>query len=264
MKHIALRSRSMRAGIRPYTAPGLGDRVHSVYLAYQYGLSHNSPVTIHLTDDKWSVAGGVQSDKKKKSWPEIINLFPKDSLFIQPHPVENLPEDEWINYLADKGIVAETYYYSDCFKMHPNVYEMPFAFDASKVLSNEILLQADDCAQDLQLPNKFVTAQWDSTDPQRTLSPLVIDSIHNKYRSQGCEVVVIGGESKNDLLKNSLKHIGYAMSKSEAHIGGDSGFLHMALLYHKFENIHLYNKINGYFSHHAYRAKLNGCKTFNI
>lgn len=264
MKHLALRSRSMRAGIRPYTAPGLGDRVHSVYLAYQYSLQQDSPVTIHLTDDKWSIAGGVPSDKKKKSWLEIISLFPRFTLFIQPHQTENLPEDKWIQYLADKDIDAKTYYYSDTFKMHPNDYEMPFAFDASKILNNEILLEAEDCSKDLNLPKKFVTAQWDSTDTQRTLSPLIIENIYNKYRSQGYEIVIIGGQSKNNFLRDSLKHIGYAMSKSDGHIGGDSGFLHLAFLYHKFENIHLYNKINGYFSHHAYRAKINGCKTFNV
>ena len=67
MKHIALRSKSVRSGDRPYTTPGLGDRSHSLMIAYQYGKAHNSPVTIHLTDDKWSVAGGEKSAKKKKS-----------------------------------------------------------------------------------------------------------------------------------------------------------------------------------------------------
>ena len=65
MKHIALRSKSIRSGDRPYTTPGLGDRIQSVLCAYQYGKAHNTPVTLHLTDDKWSIAGGKKSDKKK-------------------------------------------------------------------------------------------------------------------------------------------------------------------------------------------------------
>ena len=65
MKHIALRSKSIRSGDRPYTTPGLGDRIQSALCAYQYGKAHNTPVTLHLTDDKWSVAGGKVSDKKK-------------------------------------------------------------------------------------------------------------------------------------------------------------------------------------------------------
>ena len=85
MKHLALRSKSVRSGDRPYTTPGLGDRVHSAMIAYQYGKAHNSPVTIHLTDDKWSVAGGKISGKKKKSWIEILSLFPSDTLYLM-HP----------------------------------------------------------------------------------------------------------------------------------------------------------------------------------
>ena len=103
MKHIALRSKSVRSGDRPYTTPGLGDRSHSLLLAYQYGKAHNTPVTIHLTDDKWSVAGGKKSDKKKKSWAELMSLFPKNSINIETHPVENLTEVEWIKYLKSKG-----------------------------------------------------------------------------------------------------------------------------------------------------------------
>ena len=94
MKHIALRSKSVRSGDRPYTTPGLGDRSHSLLLAYQYGKAHNTPVTIHLTDDKWSVAGGKISDKKKKSWVELMGLFPSDSIYIETHPIENITEVE--------------------------------------------------------------------------------------------------------------------------------------------------------------------------
>ena len=75
MKHIALRSKSVRSGDRPYTTPGLGDRSHSLLLAYQYGKAHNSPVTVHLTDDKWSVAGGVKSSKKKIKIPIISSML---------------------------------------------------------------------------------------------------------------------------------------------------------------------------------------------
>ena len=105
MKHIALRSKSVRSGDRPYTTPGLGDRVHSAMIAYQYGKAHNSPVTIHITDDKWSIAGGVPSGKKKKSWIEILALFPSDSLYLEPHPVENLTEVEFEVHRRYKNLV---------------------------------------------------------------------------------------------------------------------------------------------------------------
>ena len=32
-----------------YGAPGLGDRIHAVLVAYNYGLMEKSPVTLHLT-----------------------------------------------------------------------------------------------------------------------------------------------------------------------------------------------------------------------
>ena len=102
MKHLALRSKSVRSGDRPYTTPGLGDRVHSAMIAYQYSKAHNSPVTIHITDDKWSIAGGKPSNKKKKSWIEILSLFPSNTLYLEPHPVENLSEVEWIKYLKSE------------------------------------------------------------------------------------------------------------------------------------------------------------------
>ena len=72
-------------------------------IAYQYVKSHNSPVTIHITDDKCSIAGGKPSGKKKKSWIEILSLFPSDTLYLEPHPAENLSEVEWINYLKSEG-----------------------------------------------------------------------------------------------------------------------------------------------------------------
>ena len=84
MKHIALRSKSVRSGDRPYTTPGLGDRCHSLLMAYQYAKAHNTAVTIHITDDKWSVAGGVPSAKKKKSWIELMSLFPAEIIYLEP------------------------------------------------------------------------------------------------------------------------------------------------------------------------------------
>ena len=69
MKHLALRSKSMRNGDRPFTTPGLGDRVHSVLLGHLYSLLHDDKVTIHLTADK------NDKPRKQQSWPEIISLF---------------------------------------------------------------------------------------------------------------------------------------------------------------------------------------------
>lgn len=252
MKHIALRSKSVRAGDRPYTCPGLGDRIHSVYLAYQYGKAHNTPVTLHLTDDKWSIAGGKPSDKKKKSWAEIIDLFPKGSVAVQPWPVENLPEEKWLGYLKEQGVDAEIYYYKDTIKMHPNETVVPL--EMSQYLKKPILLDEPDA--DVSLPSgKFITVQWDTTDPGRQISPLLINGIENKWMSWGFKIVDLGNNPGRPLAE-----VGKLMYNASAHLGVDSGFLHMAMLYQEFADIHLYSKGSGAFiSHHVLRARSNGC-----
>ena len=94
----------MRNGDRPFTTPGLGDRVHSVLLGHLYSLLHNDKVTIHLTADK------NDKPRKQQSWPEIISLFP-DTVTYKDHDVQDLPEDEWLAYLNENGYDAENYYY---------------------------------------------------------------------------------------------------------------------------------------------------------
>ena len=257
MKHIALRSKSVRSGDRPYTCPGLGDRIHSILMARQYGISHNTPVTVHITDDKWSVANGKKSDKKKKSWKEIIDLFPENTVYIKPWPVENLYENEWLGFLKEQGIEAEIYYYKDTAYMHPN--ENKTSLEMSQYLKKPLLMKPKNVS--LDLPKKFITVQWDSTDVGRNISDILLKGIYSKYN---CEHIHVGGQSKNDYLKNSLAHIGYAMSKAEYHVGVDSGMLHVAQLYLHHEKIHIYNKVNGYKSHHLVRAEMNGSKVFRI
>ena len=255
LKHIALRSKSIRSGDRPYTTPGLGDRIQSVLLAYQYGKKHNTPVTLHLTDDKWSVAGGVPSNKKKISWKEIISLFPKNTVQVQPWPVENLPEDEWLKYLKQKRIDAEIYYYKDTMHMHPNETVVPL--EMSQYLKEPIMLEP---TVNAWLPDKFITVQWDSTDAGRTLSSITREKIHSKYEGT---VIYVGGEGTGH-FKDSLAHIGAAMVKAEYHVGSDSGMMHLAQLYKRFEDIHIYSPVNGYTSHHLIRAINNGTKHTRI
>ncbi len=43
MKHLALRARSVRNSKNPFTATGLGDRIHSLTLAWAYHKAHNTP-----------------------------------------------------------------------------------------------------------------------------------------------------------------------------------------------------------------------------
>ena len=256
MKHIALRSKSVRSGDRPYTTPGLGDRVHSAMIAYQYGKAHNSPVTIHITDDKWSIAGGKPSGKKKKSWIEILSLFPSDTLYLEPHPVENLSEVDWIKYLKSKGHDAYIYHYADTIDMHPN--ETRVGIEMSQYIKELPMLKP--IVNNGWLPDEFITVQWDSTDSQRTLPHNIREEIHRKY---DVPALYVGGEGKG-LLKDSLPHIGLAMANAKAHVGSDSGMMHVAQLYMKYEDIHIYDRPGSYRSHHLVRAINNGTKYFKV
>ena len=75
------------------------------------------------------------------------------------------------------------------------------------------------------------------------------------------EVVTVGGQATNHLLRDSLKHIAYAMTKAKYHVGIDSGFLHLSQVYFAPENIHIYTTSGpGKWSHHMHRAKDNGIK----
>ena len=71
--------------------------------------------------------------------------------------------------------------------------------------------QLDAQPQDIKLPKKFITVQFDSTSKKRMIKPKQRQAILHKYKDY--EVVVVGGESKDIFPRDSLKHIAYAMSQ---------------------------------------------------
>ena len=252
VKHIALRAKSVRNPNNLFTATGLGDRIHSLTLAWCYSRAHNIPVTIHLTNSKQI---GGQFDNKKQSWQEILTLFPAGSVNIGYHDYEPTDENDWIQYLKNQAIDADLIWYKD----HPGPHETPTKLDISQYLTVDIpLLTAE--GVDMQLPERFVTCQWDSNDKARTLKPHLRGMVIDNYKRLGYEVVTVGGESQDNDLRWSLKHIAYAMSKADMHVGVDSAFMHMAFLYKPFNKIHLYNDPKGFYSHHLRRAIDNGVK----
>jgi hypothetical protein len=228
-------------------------------------------VTLHLTDDKWSIAKGVVSNTKKDSWKEILSLFPQGSLSVQPHPVSNLPEQQWIQYLKENGVDATTYYYSD----FPGKYEMPdtkIMFDATQYLKDypEITQTAD-----IELPEKFVTVQFDSNNVPhwkdnpndlRKIPSLQVQQLLNQCKSIGYEVIFVGGESKDKRLNGPgcLKNVSYVMSKSMYHMGADSGFFHLANLVLPKKKIRIYSRKIMDWMHHTLRARSNGVKVYDI
>ena len=230
-----------------YGAPGLGDRIHSVLLAYNYGVLENSPVTLHLTKYQWN-------RHKPQSWPEIIDLFPKGTVEIMTHlDFEPTSNADFVKYVRDKGYDAHAQIYGD----YPQRFEPVEGIDLTNCLKHFPQLKAD--MQDIKLPKKFITVQFDSTSKKRMIKPNQRQDILNNYKDY--EIVVVGGESKNVLLRDSLKHIAFAMNNATYHVGVDSGFMHMAQVYFSPENIHIYTTSpKDRWSHHMHRAKDNGIK----
>lgn len=231
----------------PFTTPGLGDRVHSALLAWLW--SGGEPVSIHITDDKWSRAGGEVSDKKKKSWAEICDLFPGE-VNVVPHSVENLPEEKWLDYLREKGIEATTYHYADSFNMHPQDY--PIGVDASQLLKKLPQLLAKKPAGYPDLSRKpHIAYNFNTTDPGRKLLASEPPRVLKKWQDLGYQAIEITGDMP-------LNQAAYIISTAGAFVGVDSGIFHLATLYKRWNDIELHQKASGFRSHHFERAIRNG------
>lgn len=249
MKHLVIPSMSIRKADQCYTTPGLGDMVHTVLIGFLYGQEHNTPVTLHLTSDKWN-------RDKPETYNSLLELLPANKVFIKVHDVFGIPSEEFLKYVIDQVGSAETYSYQD----YPHKYDSKNTIDISKYLKVYPSLKSKDLSNELALPDKFVTAQWDSTADKRRLSDDQIQAIQHQYQKQGYQIITVGGLAKNLLLQRSLKHIGYAMSRAQLHIGVDSGFMHFAQMYLQPNQIHLYIKeTTKKWSHHLSRARDNGC-----
>ena len=243
VKHIALRSKSMRNGEKPYTTPGLGDRAHHVLFAYQYAMKHDTEVVLHLTHDKYG------KQHKKDSWRDLTEMA-NNKVSIEVWPVANLDENLWLTYLSGKNIDASLYYYSDTFGIHP--FEEKLGIDAAPYFK---VLPCIDPIVKVDLPEKYITVQWDSTDSARSITADQIELIENKYRDEGYDIITIGGQAEGE-LKTSLKHIGAALHGAKYHVGVDSGMMHIAQFYKRWQDIYIHNY--GFRSHHFYRAEKNG------
>jgi len=246
MKHIALNHYS-RAGLNKpwdkncvpqklYTAPGLGDRVTCLYCVYQYAERHGTDVTVHL--NKNHTHSGNPKVNKPKSWKEVLDLFPKKKVNIEFHEeMQALSDWQALKYLQDnKNINASMYYYN-----------VPSAeINITNYFKNKILLKAK--KQNIELPKNFVTMQWDGSDT-RQISEQKVNRIKLFYKNNGYDIIEIG-------KSQSLAEIGYYLSNADYHIGMDSGMFHMAQLYMRHDQIHVYTGRQP--SAHSTRAKENG------
>ncbi len=233
-------------GLR-YTAQGLGDRIHLISLSYEISRSKGEEVTLHLA--KNHVDG-----RKKTSFLEILALFPKDFVEVRFHDYEAKGESDWRNYLKSIGVDAQSFAYRD----YPGWLEAPSDFDVSPYLLDRHLITPS-CSHFLELPEKFITAQWDSSGIDRQLSEIAIGHIENRYQNNGYQIVHVGGQSKDQMLRECLGCSAVAIYKSTFFAGVDSGYLHLALQIKEPPQIHFYSERNRYWSHHAFRTIKMGC-----
>ena len=102
-------------------------------------------------------------------------------------------------------------------------------------------IKVKDYSKDLPpLPEKFVTMQWDAGQQRRRCSEDEIQRIVDFYKDLGYEIIGVGGQASNTMLKNDLHKIAYIMSKADLHVGVDSGFMHLAKIVMPSNKIHIY------------------------
>tara|TARA_B110000858_G_scaffold100209_1_gene115087 strand:+ start:28 stop:747 length:720 start_codon:yes stop_codon:yes gene_type:complete len=90
------------------------------------------------------------------------------------------------------------------------------------------------------LPKKFITMQWDAGQQRRRCSEDEIQRIVDFYKDLGYEIIGVGGQASNPMLRNDLHKIAYIMSKADLHVGVDSGFMHLAKIVMPSNKIHIY------------------------
>jgi hypothetical protein len=211
-------------GLRPFTAAGLGDRIHHCTVAWCLG----PPVTLHLAEQH--LRGG-QFGNKPESWREIVELFPAGAITLG----------------TDRSL-GPLFRYGD----YPMPTDGPEMVDAEPLLRRIPLLTPE--PQAIDLPDRFVTVQWDANGPSRTAPGEQRRVIAEQLRSEGLATVTVGGEA-DDLMRWSLKHVAWAMSRAAGHVGADSAFMHLAMLYMPAERIQIHTRK---LTHHTRRLRANG------
>jgi hypothetical protein len=213
------------SGDRPYTTPGLGDRIHSLTCAWAYGQAHGTSVTLHLTREQMT---GGQFNNKAQSWAEIVALFPAGAVAIEPHDFSPASQKEWKAHVG-----AESWWYGD----YPGPREKAERIDISEYLRRIPLLSHRERGD-------FATVQWDAGGASRRVS-----AAWQRKVLENRKTVTVGGGGP-------LEFDAVVMSRAGAHVGVDSAFFHLAQLYMPPSQIHVCYR--GAVSHHVKRALDNG------
>ena len=228
MKNIAVNALSRRSK-RVWTTPGLGDRALILTFLANYINKHDTDVCLHLNQPH--TANG-----RTEKWLEIASLVPR--VHLKMHNAKAMDDGPWLEYLKAIGVESPSLYWFT---------ETPMS--VADILIHDYLkfspkLEAEDYSNDIELPDKFMVEQWDSTDPKRRCSAEQKKFIRQMFLDQGYELITVGGEATNDYAKYSLKHIAYIMSKADGFVGVNSGMFCMSHMYIDFDKIYFYGKMS--------------------
>ena len=245
MIHIMSPVKSTRSPNTIYTAQGLGDRVHLITIAWCLSNQYKQSVTLHLHK--------LQSiERKKKSFLEILELFPQGNIQLKFHDLEPTSDFEFEDFIRDSGVNVCRIFYGD----FPGWNEDLNGIDVSPLLGSVPILNLTT----KKIDRKYVTSQWDTTGAKRRFRVDEVERIISHYESEGFEVITVGGQAQEEIYRNSLRDIAKLISEAEFHIGVDSGFMHFAQLFLPPSKIHVYSKSNNFWSHHLFRGLKNGMK----
>ena len=206
---------------------GLGDRIDWLCTANMIALREND------------MCVSIYKELAFIGWEEISSLFKpiEMSLKLLPiYPSSSLNNLNYINYYT-YNISEENKEYQDLLSFHK---------DFPKIKVKDYSEYFPD------LPEKFVTMQWDANLKRRRCSKNKVKNITEFYENIGYKTIIVGGQAENDTLRNDLHKIAYIMSKASLHAGVDSGFMHLAKIVMPSNKIHIYtsNFMDPYISHH--------------
>ncbi|MBG11224.1 MAG: hypothetical protein CMD92_08715 [Gammaproteobacteria bacterium] len=247
MKHIVMRYMSTRLKNFPYGCPGFGDIVHSCLIAYNYGLHHNDSATLHIAPHQYN-------RDKPQTWKQVIELFPEGSVNLKVHDFSIENDKLFLEHVQLTFPDALLHYYEKYPGKLQNVLQPSFFVD--KYMKTYPCLSAKE--QNVKLPSKFVTAQFDPTSKKRKLKTEQLQQLKDNWSKKGYEILFVGGQASDPLLKTA-PYVGYAMSKAHAHLGVDSGYMHLAQIYFEPKNIYIYtNRKESQWEHHLKMFRDNG------
>lgn len=227
MINIAVNCLSRRNKL-PYKSPNLGDNIHYANFAYQLHKKTGEKVILHFGIEK----------KSERRWPEIISLFPENSIGYKFYKKGNMSDNNWVDWLANEAAVENPLIFAYRNPLTNEVHKIKHDLVFDDYLSLNSLLPAfEECAADFKKPEKYIIVQWDATWVKRRLEESQIEEIENYYKERGYDIVPVGGLSELTCLKESLKHIGYAISNADYYVGINSGMWHMAQLYLPYQRI---------------------------